>query len=66
MANASMYHDAHVIDFTIPGGKYYLVDAGYPICPQLLVLYRGTRYHLLEWDRGRLRYAPSFFCLLLH
>ena len=65
-ADASVYHDARVTDFTIPDGKYYLADAGYPICPQLLVPYRGTRYHLPEWDRGRLRYAPSFFCLLLH
>ena len=65
-ANASMYHDACVTDFTIPGGKYYLADAGYPICLQLLVPYHGMRYHLSEWDGGRLRYTPSFFCPLLH
>ena len=41
VADASVYHDAHVTGFTIPGGKYYLADAGYAICPQLLVPYRG-------------------------
>ena len=42
VADASMYHDAWTTDFTILDSKYYLADAGYPICPQLLVPYRGT------------------------
>ena len=51
MADASVYHDARTTDFTIPDGKYYLADAGYPNCPQLLVPYHGQRYHLAEWGR---------------
>lgn len=41
VADASVYHDACTTDFTIPDGKYYLADAGYPICPQLLIPYYG-------------------------
>jgi len=41
MANATLYHDAQMSDFAIPAGKYYLADAGFPSCLQLLVLYCG-------------------------
>ena len=34
--------------FVVPGGKYYLADAGYPNSEELLTPYRGTRYHLKE------------------
>jgi DDE superfamily endonuclease len=34
--------------FSIPEGKYYLADAGYPNNNSLFTLYRGTRYHLKE------------------
>ena len=71
VADASVYHDTHMTDFTIPNGKYYLVDAGYPICPQLLVSYHGTQYHLPEWDRARMKYVCCWFptslkCANLH
>jgi len=55
MADASVYHDARTTDFTIPDGKYYLADAGYPNCRQLLIPYRGQRYHLAEWGRAQVR-----------
>jgi len=32
------------------GGKYYLADAGYPICDALLVQFCGVWYHLWEWE----------------
>ena len=31
--------------FTVPNGKYYLVDAGYTNGPGFLAPYRSTRYH---------------------
>jgi len=61
MADASVYHDAWTMDFTIPDGKYYLADAGYPNCLQLLVLYRGQCYHLAEWGRAQAWYTFFFF-----
>lgn len=36
-----------------PPGKYYLVDAGFANYPSFLASYRGCRYHLQEWTRGR-------------
>jgi len=32
-----VFHDAQVHDFEIPEGKFYLADAGYPLCDVLLV-----------------------------
>ena len=51
-ADARIYHDARITDFNIPPGKYYLADAGFAACDELLVPYRGVRYHLAEWGRG--------------
>ena len=34
--------------FTVPQGKYYLVDAGYANTPKFLAPYRGIRYHVKE------------------
>jgi len=50
-ANAWVYHDAITTDLVIPDGWYYLTDAGFPHCDQLLVPYWGVRYHLAEWRR---------------
>jgi hypothetical protein len=30
-------------------------DAGYPLRDNLLVPYRGVRYHLAEWGRANVR-----------
>jgi len=51
-ADARLYHDARTTDFSIPEGKYYLADAGFGSCDELLVPYRGVRYHLAEWGRA--------------
>jgi hypothetical protein len=51
-ADARIYHDARVTDFNIPPGKYYLADAGFAACDELLVPYCGVCYHLAEWGRG--------------
>jgi len=53
MADASIYHDARLSNLAIPDGKYYLGDAGFPNCRQLLVPYCGQRYHLAEWGHGQ-------------
>ena len=34
-------------------GKYYLVDAGYPQMKGYLGPYKGERYHLPDFQRGR-------------
>jgi hypothetical protein len=54
VADARVYYSARITDFHIPPGKYYLADAGFAACDELLVPYRGVRYHLAEWDRGHL------------
>jgi hypothetical protein len=53
--DAHVYEDARNHDLEIPAGKYYLADAGYPLCPQLLVPYRNVCYHLAEWGRANIR-----------
>jgi hypothetical protein len=52
VADAHVYHDAHITDFNIPPGKYYLADVGFAACDELLVPYHGVCYHLAEWGRG--------------
>jgi len=39
--DSCIFDDAHANNFTIPAGRYYLADAGYPNCDALLVPYRG-------------------------
>ena len=59
--DARIFDDACMHDFQVPAGKYYLADAGYPLCDKLLVPYRGVRYHLAEWDRASIRCVTVFF-----
>ena len=47
-ADLTMFYDAHVTDLHIPAGKYYLADAGFPICEALLIPKQGAHYHLAE------------------
>jgi hypothetical protein len=54
-ADATLFYNAWLMDFPILDGKYYLADAGFSSCDQLLVPYRGVRYHLAEWQRAGLR-----------
>lgn len=57
--DARVFEDAHQHDLQIPATKYYLADAGFPLCAQLLVPYRGVRYHLAEWGRANVRYVTN-------
>ncbi|CAA7270773.1 unnamed protein product [Cyclocybe aegerita] len=56
-ADATMYLHAHLLDFAIPQGKYYIADAGFAICDTLLVPYHGVHYHLAEWGQAGVRPA---------
>ena len=53
--DARIYEDVYTHDFHIPAGKYYLANAGFPLCDQLLVPYRGVCYHLAEWGHIKTR-----------
>ena len=48
VADASVYHDARTRSFPTPIGRYYLADAGYPICPRLLIPYRSIRFNRIR------------------
>jgi hypothetical protein len=54
-SDSTMFHDTRITDLPIIRGKYYLADAGFPICETLLIPYRGVRYHLAELGRAQLR-----------
>jgi DDE superfamily endonuclease len=62
-ADSTMFYDARMTDLHIPADKYYLADAGFPICDALLIPKRGVRYHLAEWgwaqQRCRFFYSMS-------
>lgn len=48
VSDSLLFHTARQSSFPIPNGKYYLADAGFPLCDHLLVPYRGVRFHLTE------------------
>jgi hypothetical protein len=56
-----MYHNARLTGLTMPAGKYFLADAGFPICDGLLIPYYGVRYHLQEWGHANLWYIYHFY-----
>jgi hypothetical protein len=51
-ADARVYADAIQSDLRISDGWYLLADAGFLHCKELLVPYRGVRYHLQEWGKA--------------
>ena len=53
--DSTMFYDARMTDLHIPADKYYLADAGFPICDALVIPKRGVRYHLAEWGRAQQR-----------
>ncbi|KAG8379279.1 hypothetical protein BUALT_Bualt07G0072000 [Buddleja alternifolia] len=44
-----------------PKGKYYVVDAGYPNMSGFLAPYKGVRYHVKQFQRGRRASGPKEF-----
>lgn len=61
VTDARLWEEAHSNGLDIPHEKYLLGDAGFPSCKELLVPYRGVRYHLAEWGRASIRYI-FFLC----
>jgi hypothetical protein len=55
--DAQVYEGALQTGFDIPPGKYYLADAGFPSCNELLIPYHNVQYHLAEWGRAHVRYV---------
>ena len=53
--DSTVYDDARRRDFSIPQGKLFLADGGYPMDRSLLIPFRGERYHLREWAAGNTR-----------
>ena len=60
-----MFHDSRFTNLSIPEGKYFLADVGFPTCSTLLVSYRGAQYHLSEWGHAQLRYSTTITLLYL-
>ena len=54
-SDARVFDDAITTDLVVPSGSYLLADAGFPHCKELLIPYRGKRYHLQEWGRAKLK-----------
>lgn len=54
-SDSQIFNYARKWDFAVPAGKYYLADAGFPLCDVLMVPYRGIRYHLKEWGNAQQR-----------
>lgn len=64
--DARVWADALEKGFSVPTGFYYLADAGYPHCKELIVPFRGVRYHLQDWDAVGVRYVLFQMHLLSH
>jgi hypothetical protein len=54
-SDARVLNSAIQRGFTVPAGKFYLVDGGYGNTQFFLAPYRGVRYHLKEFGHGRWR-----------
>lgn len=57
--DARVYNKAKEEDLAIPDGYWYLADAGYPSRSDLVIPFRGVRYHLQEWSCSGLRYVKD-------
>lgn len=56
-ADGRLWEEARQNNLAIPPNRYWLGDAGFPLCDAMLVPYRGKRYHLKEWAKGNQRSA---------
>lgn len=61
-ADSMVYADVQQKGLSLPAGKFFLADAGFPLCDSLLTPYRATRYHLREWGYAQLRSVPLSPC----
>ncbi|KAM0912938.1 hypothetical protein ACQ4PT_012489 [Festuca glaucescens] len=51
VSDATVLYSAIESGFQVPGGKYYLVDGGYPNTPCFLAPYSGVPYHTEEQEQ---------------
>jgi len=51
-SDAAVLYSAIESGFQVPGGKYYLVDEGYPNTPCFLAPYSGVPYHTQEQEHS--------------
>lgn len=61
-SDSFIFEKARSRDLVLPPGKYLIADAGFPGCDDLIVPYRGVRYHLREFGVVKQRYCacPHF------
>ena len=59
--DSCVWADALAKGFSVPEGFYYLADAGYPYCKELLTPFHGVWSHLQEWGAAGIRYVQ---CIL--
>ncbi|WVZ99640.1 hypothetical protein U9M48_044906 [Paspalum notatum var. saurae] len=52
-SDAGVLRSAISKGFSVPEGKFYLVDGGYANTPSFIAPYRGVRYHLNQFRRHR-------------
>ena len=62
ITDAQLWDDAISDDLVVPEGKYYLADAGFAACDQLLLPYWGVHYHLAEWGHANLQSGVMPIC----
>jgi hypothetical protein len=59
-ADGRLWEEARQRNLAIPPDRYWLGDAGFPLCDTMLVPYRGKRYHLKEWAKGNQQFVCSY------
>ena len=56
-ADSQVWADALARGFLVPEGFYYLADAEFPHCKELLIPFCGVWYHLQEWGAAGVQYV---------
>ena len=64
--DSRVWADALARGFSEPEGFYYLADAGFPHCKELLIPFPGVRYHLQEWGAAGVRYVLNGFDIFVN
>lgn len=65
-SDSHMFADSRQRTLKIPRGRFFLADAGFPMCPELLIPYRATRYHLREWRDWNRGYVIELYHHCVH
>ena len=57
--DAQIYQDMCSRYLHVLNGRYFLGDAGFSLCPEILIPYQRICYHLAEWCQVQLRYVST-------